>query len=193
MIICVTGLPGSGKSTVAKLLRKRGFQQVEMRDAVIGRMKQKGMKITPDTVKKYAISVRKKYGKNIVAKYTMQNIVKMHRSKGIAIIGIRSIQEMEFFRKRFEGSIYMVAVVAPVKLRYERLVERGWPNDPHSFAKFEEREKQEMIGYAKNGKKSEGVIGLIDTADYLVCNTETFMKLSKDMNRLLAKIRAIKK
>ena len=162
-----------------------------MRDAVIERMKQKKMKITPDTVKKYAISVRKKYGKNIVAKYTMQNVAKMHEKKNIAVIGIRSIQEMEFFRKHFAGSIYMVAVVAPVKLRYARLVERGWPNDPHSFAKFDEREQQEMIGYTKNGKKSEGVIGLIDTADYLVCNTETFVKLSKDMNRLLAKIRSV--
>ncbi|MDE1845840.1 MAG: AAA family ATPase [Candidatus Micrarchaeota archaeon] len=188
MIVCVAGLPGSGKTTVAKLLKKRGFELVEMGDLVREKMKEKKIAITPESIKKYAISIRTKYGKGIVAKYAMLKIKEISQKKNVAIIGIRSMQEFAAFKKKFKG-IRIIAVVAPTKQRYERLVKRSWANDPKNFAKFEERERQERAGYAKHGKKTEGVLSLVDNADYLICNTENFVRLSKDMNILTAKLR----
>lgn len=190
MIVCVTGLPGSGKTTVAKLLKKKGFELIEMGDLVREKMKEKKIAINPDSIKKYAIMVRRKYGKGIVAKYAMLKVKQISEKKNVAIIGIRSMQELAVFKRKFKG-IMIIAVVAPTKQRYERLVKRSWANDPKNFAKFEEREKQERMGYAKSGKNSEGVLGLVDNADYLICNTENFVRLSKDINILTAKLRRI--
>lgn len=190
MIVCVTGLPGSGKSTVAKLLKKKGFELVEMGDTVREKMKEKKIAITPESIRKYSVSIRRKFGKEVVAKYAIQKIAKIKEGKNIAIIGIRSVQELKIFKRRMHD-IKVIAVVAPTKARYARLVRRGYANDPKAFKQFEDREKEERLGYAKGAKKGEGVLGLVEHADYLICNTENFMRLSKDINILTFKLRQL--
>lgn len=191
MMLCVTGLPGSGKSTVAKLLKKKGFALIEMGDIVREMMKQKKIAITPESIRKYAVSIRRKYGKEVIAKQAIAKIKSIKQGTNIAIVGMRSVQELKTFKRKVKD-LKVIAVVAPTKARYERLVRRGYANDPKAFAQFEERERQERLGYAKGAKKGEGVLGLIDHADYLICNTENFVRLSKDINILTAKLKQVK-
>ncbi|MDE1856138.1 MAG: AAA family ATPase [Candidatus Micrarchaeota archaeon] len=187
MILCVTGLPGSGKTTVARILKRKGYRLVEMRDGVVDAMAKKHIAITPDSIREYSIKIRRKYGKQIVARYAMRTIRKLPKKSKIAIVGIRSVQEMQYIKKNLHA-IRVIGVIAPRMMRYKRLADRGSNRDTRDFKKFEERERQELLGYSGNGKKLEGVGALVDHADFIISNADSYPKLVKDVNWLLAKM-----
>ena len=193
MIICVTGLPGSGKSTVGKILKKKGFIPVEMGELVKEKMRNAGLETSGDKVRKFSIKIRKKYGAAILSKYAMEKIAPhIKRNKNVAVVGIRNSYEIELLKKKFKD-VYLVGVFAPKTLRFERLSMRGRSDDSKSASRMEERDKQERNGYLTGSKgKRHGIETLLQLSDYMIFNTESQMKLYRNMNILISKIREAK-
>ena len=103
MIVGITGYIGSGKSTVAELLRRRGFKIVEMRDVVVDEMKKKGIEVDSKSLREFSTALRKRYGNAVVAKLTLKRIKGIRGD--IAITGMRSAYEEAYFRKHIKAAL----------------------------------------------------------------------------------------
>ncbi|MGC8587106.1 MAG: AAA family ATPase [Candidatus Micrarchaeia archaeon] len=175
MIICITGMPGSGKSVTADILGKMGFKIIEMGDLIREEMKRNGIKVTNENMRNFAIDIRKRGGNDIVAKLTAKKIKNLRNRGKIAIVGVRNADELSYFRRIFKR-FATVEIYAPAKSRYERLEGRGRKDDPKNYNEFKFREKKE-------GKL--GIASAIMSTDYVVLNTGSIADLKKSLKLLV--------
>ncbi len=183
MIIGITGYIGSGKSTVAELFHKKGFEIVEMRDAVVEEMKRKGMEINSRSLRDFSTMLREKYGKDIVARLTYRKI-KKEKGKDIAITGMRTTYEEAYFRKRIKG-FRIIAVSAPEMMRFKRIKNRNKPDDPKTLKEFRDIEQKEINGFSERKDEAHGIKRLMDHSDFVIFNTGTLRDLEKSIRELI--------
>jgi len=181
LVIGVTGLPGAGKSVFSEVAKEFGIPVISMGDLVKEQVKKLGLEITPENVGKIAIELREKNGPDAVAKLVIERILKkpsLKESKVLIIDGIRSLAEVELFRKHFENFI-IVAIHAPPNQRYQRLIARGRRDDAASLEKILERERREL---------SFGIGNVIALADYILVNDGTIQEFKVKVREFLRKI-----
>ncbi|MCL5412190.1 MAG: AAA family ATPase [Candidatus Marsarchaeota archaeon] len=177
VVICLTGMPGSGKSSMASALRSKGFTTVEMGEIVRSIMRRRGMKIDNFTLRNFALQLRERYGAMAVAKLTAREI---RRKKGdIAVVGVRGSKEIEYFKEHINDRIYVVAITAPQRVRYNRMIQRHRSDEVHSYSAFLWRERREL---------RYGVKGAMADADFIVSNAGTRRTLIKSASELVASI-----
>ena len=171
MLILITGLPGSGKTTVAKIFKEKGFEVIEMGN--IARALAKKQKISVDEFAKFA---RKKYGRNFFAKKVVELIKKRKKEKrNFVISGLRNLEELQEFKK-LDKNAKLIAVTAPKELRMKRLLERKRKTQKE----IEARDKKEI---------ALGIGKLIKNADFVIANTSTKKELEKDVEEILKVLR----
>jgi dephospho-CoA kinase len=140
-VIGITGMPGSGKTEVAKLAKKRGIPVVRMGDLVWKEVKQRGLELNDESVGKIAAEMRKE-DPAIWAVKTIE-VIEHLRSKTVVIDGIRSGAEVEKFRSAFPN-FQLVAINASQKTRFERISGRGREDDVTTRKAFVERDEREL-------------------------------------------------
>jgi dephospho-CoA kinase len=173
MVIAVTGMPGAGKSEVGKALGRMGYEVYELGDVVREMMKASGVPATRKATSAFAIMIRKKCGKLVTTKRLLGRLKPGRRDK-VAIIGIRSGAEEEYIRKR-TGAI-VIAVVAPLDLRFRRLKARGRYDAPKTLKDMADRDLRE-IGF--------GILSAIRGADYVVAGDGTVLELRKSVAAII--------
>ena len=174
MIICITGLPGAGKSTAGKILGRMGYRIYELGDIVREMMNEQGIKLTPESDRQFTMSLRKRHGNLVTVRYLLKK-VKLGSNRNIAIVGIRSKAELDYIRKR--AKVVTIAVVAPVKLRFERIKRRRRPDAPGTIAEFvRDRDEKE----AKWGE-----LAAIKSADYIVSGAGNIVGLRHAVRTVL--------
>ena len=180
MIIGLTGMPGAGKSEVAKILEKKGFKALEMGDVIRAEMARRKIPITNKNMRAFAIAFTHNR-RTIVAQHMLRDIKKM-KGKDFVISGVKRKEEVEYFKKNTPKRIgfVVVAITAPEKMRYERIKARGRPDDPKTLSDFRFREKKEL---------SMGLGVVVRNADYFILNTSTRRELGKNVDRLLVYLR----
>ncbi|MGC8671412.1 MAG: AAA family ATPase [Candidatus Micrarchaeia archaeon] len=179
MIIGITGYTGAGKSVVANILEKKGFKILEMRDAVVEEMKKQHKEITSQSLREFSTKLRQARGNDIVARLTYAKIKKL-KGKNIAITGMRSTYEEAYFKSKIDNFV-IIAVVAPEKLRFERIRKRNKPDDPKTLAEFKSIEEKELNGFSGKRDPRHGLKMLVEHADFLIFNTGTMSDLRKDV------------
>jgi dephospho-CoA kinase len=174
MIICVTGMPGSGKSAVAEILRGIGYRTYELGDMVREEMRKRGIKSNPKTEKAFSIYMRRKYGKDVTSRLLVRKLRKEKKDR-IAIIGFRSNADLNYVKKYFDA--ITIAVVAPAKDRFERTKKRKRSADPKTMHEF----------LSVRDKKEErfGIASVIKNADYVISNTSTIADLKKSVQMVI--------
>jgi len=90
LIVCITGLPGSGKTTVAEALRGLGFSVISMGDVVRDEARKRGLELNDSNLGKVMLELRNRYGTDAIAVY-IGEIIKASNSDGryYAIDGLR--------------------------------------------------------------------------------------------------------
>lgn len=189
MILVIVGLPGSGKSTAAEMLREEGFDVIEFGDIWRELLKEAGLPLNdPKATREFTKELREKHGKDIYAKYAVKRIKKS--MKHIVITGLRSTYELNYLKKRVK-EIKILAMLSPQMIRFGRLKIRHKPEDPRSLADFKWLEVREKRGFL-TGKKEEkhGVMILIHEADYHLHNTGTKTDLKRNLDNLISHIKS---
>lgn len=95
------------------------------------------------------------------------------------IDSIRHPAEVEALRRVPGRSFVLVAVTAPLEVRYERLKARGRIGDVKDFEEFRHVEQMELSSNDPNGQH---VSDVIQQADYIIDN-------SSDVQDFMAKIK----
>ncbi len=176
MIICITGMPGAGKSLVGEMLAKKGFKEVEMSAQVKERMEKEGIEINKDSIRDFSLNARKENGNDIVARWTIEKIKSIGK-KDMLIVGLRSEDEAKYFKSL--GNVKIISVIAPKNLRFERLEERKRADDPKNYEDFEKRERKE---------KQFGIASALEHADYIIRNSGTIGELREKVEKTIKKI-----
>ena len=142
MLIIVTGMPGSGKEEVIKVLKRTGLPIFRMGDVVREHASQSNVDTTDTGIGGYASSQREEHGKDVWAIRTLELIRKDgsdDASLDVVIDGSRSLFEIEHFKSNFKGDVRVIAVHTSPKIRFDRLRGRNRSDAPKSFDEFKVR------------------------------------------------------
>ncbi|EPA04583.1 AAA family ATPase, partial [Candidatus Nitrosarchaeum limnium] len=127
LIVCLTGMPGAGKSTIADGLKKKGYDIINMGNIVRTEAKNRNLDPTGPNLGKLMLELREKNGQGAVAELVVPQITNS-KSNVIIIDGIRSNAEIDVLRKY--GTVKLLAIHASINTRFEFLKQRGRSDDP---------------------------------------------------------------
>lgn len=161
LLICTVGLPGSGKSVFVKAASLMNLPIIVMGDIVKERARERYGSDSSVYVSEYMQAIRKEFGKDIIAKFTVEKIMnEAPNAKVILVDGIRCFEEVEYFKKR-GYKVVIVGVYASLKTRFDRILERSRSDDVRTLEEFIERERREI---------SLGLLDVFRSANYLFIN-----------------------
>lgn len=158
IIVCLTGMPGAGKSTIATGLQKKGFTSINMGDAVRLEAKRRNLEPTGQNLGKLMLELREKNGPGAVAEL-IKDQIKNSSSDVVVIDGVRSNAEIEVLKKI--APVKLLSIHASTDTRFNFLTSRGRSDDPHERSTFDERDKREI---------SVGISTSIALADETISN-----------------------
>ena len=148
-------MPGAGKSTIAEGLKPRGYDVINMGNAVREEAKKRNVEPTRTNLGKLMLELREKNGPGAVAELISQ--IESSSSNVILIDGIRSNEEIKVLRKF--GSVKLLAIHASTNTRFEFLQKRGRSDDPQTKEHFEERDNRELgVGISNSIALSDDAI-----------------------------------
>jgi len=128
-IIAFTGMPCSGKSEAVQIAKNMGINVFRMGDMVWKEVKNQELPLDDKHVGAIADQMRKKFGKDIWAKKTLEKISNYNKIENIVIDGIRNNEEIETFKKKLGKDFIVIAIVASDETRQKRFLKRGREDD----------------------------------------------------------------
>jgi dephospho-CoA kinase len=168
LIICLTGMPGAGKSSVASFLKQKGFDVVTMGDVVREEAKRQGLEPTDINLGKMMLKLRQDLGPGAVGYVVLQKLTRDGGSSNVVIDGIRSIAEVEVLKK--VGHVRLLAIHASQDTRFKHIKERGRADAPSNTNEFAARDKREL---------SVGVSEAIAFANEVISNNDLTLEQLK--------------
>ncbi|MBI3036901.1 AAA family ATPase [Candidatus Woesearchaeota archaeon] len=184
MILGLTGTYAAGKGTVAEYLIGRGFQFYSLSDELRLLLREKGFMPTRDNLTKAGNTLRAKHGSGFLAELVIKRLRGSPSVTNSVVDSIRNAGEIAALRELKD--FFLIAVDAPVDIRYERAKKRGTERDPKSFSEFLVQEKREMAG--KNTEQQ--LAACIKSADFAISNDSDYKKLYKEIEKTLEQIKA---
>ena len=160
LIVCLTGMPGSGKSTIVSALKSKGIETLNLGDGVRAEAKRRNLEPSGDNLGKLMLQLREKNGPGAIANLLTDQI-QNSQSNIIIIDGIRSIAEIEVLKN--VGSVKLLSIEATADTRFKFLKARGRSDDPETKEKFAERDNREI---------SVGIDQSISIADETISNND---------------------
>lgn len=141
LIVCLTGMPGSGKTTIATGLKSKGFEVINMGDAVRTEAQKRNLEPTSQNLGKLMLELREKNGAGAIADLIQSQITNSH-SDVIIIDGVRSNSEIDVFRKI--GTVKILSTHGSTDTRFKFLQDRGRSDDPKTRDIFDKRDTREI-------------------------------------------------
>jgi dephospho-CoA kinase len=142
LIIAITGMPGAGKSTVAQALEAAGLKRIAMGDMIREETSRRGLPLDDKNMGMVMQEMRETYGAGAVAELCLRSIRAIEKDPAVVVDGIRSMAEIEIFRKA--GDVRLVAVLASPARRFELLTSRGRTDAPLDLGSFKARDDREL-------------------------------------------------
>ena len=176
LIVCLTGMPGAGKSSVACFLKEKGFTVVTMGDVIREEAKRQGLEPTDVNLGKMMLKLRQDLGPGAVGQIVLQKLARdgnnnnsnNSNSSNVVVDGIRSVAEVEVLKK--VGHVRLLAVHASQDTRFKHLRERGRADAPSDSDEFSGRDKREL---------SVGVSEAIALANEMISNNDLTLEQLK--------------
>ena len=151
-------MPGAGKSTIADGLKVKGYEIINMGNAVREEAKKRNLESTRENLGKLMLELREKNGPGAIAELVKPQI-ESSSSNIILIYGVRSNDEIELLKKF--GTVKLLTVHASTDTRFDFLQKRGRSDDPQTKEHFEERDNREL---------GVGISNSIALSDYAISN-----------------------
>jgi|TARA_B100000809_G_scaffold204278_1_gene205594 dephospho-CoA kinase len=134
-------MPGAGKSTIAEGLEPKGYDIINMGNAVRVEATKKNLEPTRSNLGKLMLELRKKNGPGAIAELITPQI-ESSTADVILIDGVRSNDEIQVLKKF--GNVKLLAIHASSDTRFNFLQKRGRSDDPQTKDHFQERDNREL-------------------------------------------------
>lgn len=175
LIVCLTGMPGAGKTTIAEALRSKGFDKITMGDAVRAEATRRKIDPTGENLGKLMLELREKNGPGAVAELIKDHILKS-KFDVILIDGVRSLAEVNVLKKI--GTVKILAIHASGDTRFKFLTGRGRSDAPSDKEDFSKRDSREIgVGMSESiALADETISNNNQTIQQLVDNAYNIIK-----------------
>ena len=180
MIIGLTGSNGAGKGTIAEILKEKGFEYHSLSDELRRELKKRGVEENIDNLIAIGNELREKEGPATLSKRILKTINSSKR-RNFIVDSIRNPAEIEELKKN--KSFILIAVDAPIELRYDRVKGRKRTGDFVSFEKFREQEEVQL----KGGKTGQQLLKCMSMADFKLMNDHSIERLKEKVYDILNK------
>ena len=170
----IVGMPAAGKNIARIYAEKLGLPYFATGDLVRQEAGRRGIEPTPDNMAGLSTELRGEDGMG-VTRLALTSAMETE-APVVMIEGMRSWPEIELIRQNVTSVV--LAFVAPLTLRRERIISRGRSDDQASA--FEEREKREI---------SYGTAVPIALADEYILNTGTLAEALEALDAIVKKYR----
>jgi dephospho-CoA kinase len=177
IVVGVTGMPGAGKATARKLVQKLGYPVVVMGDVIRDEVARRNLEPTPENIGFVMLKLREEEGSYVVAERCIPKI-RAAKNKVVFIDGIRSLDEVEEFKRHF-ANFMIIAIHSTPETRFRRLFKRRRSDDPKNRKTFAERDSRELI---------VGLGGVIATADHMIINEGSRIELESRVRGILKEV-----
>ncbi len=151
-------MPGSGKSTIAEGLKPKGYDIINMGNAIREEATKRNLEPTSSNLGKLMLELREKNGPGAIAELVKSQI-ESSTANVILMDGVRSSDEIQVLRKF--GNVKLLAIHASTDTRFDFLQKRGRSDDPQTKDNFEERDNREL---------GVGISNPIALSDYAISN-----------------------
>ena len=151
-------MPGAGKSTIAEGLKPKGYDIINMGNAVREEAAKRNLEPTSSNLGKLMLELREKNGPGAIAELVKSQI-ESSTANVILMDGVRSSDEIQVLRKF--GNVKLLAIHASTDTRFDFLQKRGRSDDPQTKDNFEERDNREL---------GVGISNPIALSDYAISN-----------------------
>jgi len=175
-LLIIVGMAGSGKSSVAQHLQKKGWRVIRFGAITIDEVKSRALPVNEANEKSVREELRAKHGMDAYARLSLPEIKESLLNSPTIIDGLYSWSEYKFLKKRFGKRMTVVATFTPRSVRYDRLARR--PERPLTFKEAEQRDFAEIDNVEKGGP--------IAMADYTIINDGIEKDLCRALDRLLS-------
>jgi len=189
-LICLVGMTGSGKSVVADYLVKNGFGFFRFGQITLDIVKERGLEPIDKNEKPIREEVRKKHGMGAYAILNMPKIEELLKKGHVVGDGMYSWSEYKVLKEKYTDQFVTVAIYAPPKERYARLLERTLEKKdvdlrhrPATKKQAKERDYAEIENIEKGGPIAMAEYTLINTGEI----NDLFKKVDQILERLLIK------
>lgn len=183
MILGITGTNGAGKGSVVEyLVEKKNFKHYSVRDLVVEEVLRRGIELNRTNIGKTATEMRTE-NKPEYFVATFIDRAKDTNEANVVIESIRTVAEAEYLQKH--GG-FLMAVDAPVEVRFKRITERGTVTDHVSFEEFRAQEDAEYTSKDPNDPNQMNVLAVIGKADVTIINDASLEDLEVKIEEILS-------
>ncbi|MFH1473754.1 MAG: AAA family ATPase [Candidatus Aenigmatarchaeota archaeon] len=179
-IIVIVGLPGSGKSLAAEIIKKMfNADSFKSGDIIRDEIKRRGLKYTPenDSIAAHWFNVN---GREKLLSRRLWGKVKKSKKDLIVLDGFRAPEQFKYLRETYKGKPVIIFIKSSFKVRAERELERK---------RFGKQENKEYLRHRDKLEKSHGLMETIKKADYTIDNSKlTKKQLESRVVKLMEKI-----
>ena len=172
--IGLTGTNAAGKGETAEFFQEHGFSYYSLSDLIRKELQKRGLEECRDTLIRTGNDLRTKYGADILAKRIMQEV-----GEKAVIDSIRNTAEVEFFKT--QENFVLLAIDAPVEMRYQRSKNRGRKESASSLEEFIQVENKELLG----SETRQQLKKCIEMADFLIINDGTIEDLHRKLEMFI--------
>ena len=173
-LIGLTGTNGAGKGETAAFFKSRGYAYLSLSDVIRDELAARGLEASRDNLIRTGNELRETFGPDVLARRTMAKVT------GPTVIdSIRNTREVAFFRA--QGRFMLLAVDAPLEVRFARAAARGRDESAATLEEFRRKEEEERAG-AEAAQQLEACMA---EADRLVWNAGTLEDLHRELEKLL--------
>lgn len=185
-IICVVGMPGAGKSEVSDELVRQDFAFLRFGQITLDQIKERGLELNESNERKIREEIRKEHGMAAFAVLNIPKIDELLKKSHVVVDGLYSWSEYKILKEKYGGIMYVLAVFAPPKIRYKRLVDRSAEGDEAQRFRNFTKEESRSRDYAEIENLEKG--GPIAMADFTIVNIGTIPQLKENVHKILTQI-----
>jgi dephospho-CoA kinase len=146
LIVGLTGMPGAGKSTLARSLSEAGFPVIIMGDVVREAAINASLELNDVNLGLLMVKLRKQKGQGAIAYFVIDKIksilMNSASTRAIIIDGIRNIEEMRVLETL--GPVKLLAVHGSTQVRFDHVKARARADAPVTIDDFCERDNREL-------------------------------------------------
>lgn len=182
-ILAFVGMPGAGKGTCTDYLAKKyDWPVVHFGNMFYAELQRRGL----DNVKDenwFRAKLREEEGPAVLAKLVAVEIQRQieQGQKIVVLDGLYTWTEYKYLHEKFAEDLIVIAVAAPRKLRYQRILNR---DDAHRKYRDEKQIWDRDVSEIEKIEKG----GPIANADYTLVNDSSQEKLLKDLDKVLEQL-----
>jgi dephospho-CoA kinase len=178
-IVSIVGMPGAGKSEVARVFEGKGFTRIRFGDVTDLEIRNRGLELNEKNERHVRELLRRELGMSAYAKLNLPAIDAALKTGDVAIDGLYSWEEYLFLKEHYGEGFMAVAVWSSPATRYQRLARRKERTLTGEEAAG--RDKAEIENINKGGP--------IAMADFTVLNESSLSNLRKEVDRVIDQLK----